>query len=152
MERITDRWYDSDTKKKTDRHGKGLRWRARYRGPDGRERSKSFERKTDAQRFLAETDVAKNRGSWVDPRAGRIPFREWAAEYHAARIHLRESSRARDEGYLRLHVMPSFENIPIAKIERRAMQAWITELSEKGLAPATIRACHRCFRGCSPKR
>jgi hypothetical protein len=74
------------------------RWRARFRGPDGRERSKTFDRKVDAERFLAETTVARNRGAWVDPRAGRVRFNEWAAECYAARLDLRESSRARDEG------------------------------------------------------
>jgi hypothetical protein len=29
------------------------RWRARYRGPDGRERSKTFDRRVDADRWLA---------------------------------------------------------------------------------------------------
>ena len=33
------------------------RWRARYRGPDGRERSKTFGRRTDAERFLEEHAV-----------------------------------------------------------------------------------------------
>lgn len=123
------------------------RWRARYRGPDGRERSQTFDRKVDAERFLAEMQVAKNRGAWVDPRAGRIPFGEWAAECYAARVDLRESSRARDEAYLRLHVLPHFDRVPLTRIERRAVQDWIGVLSAKGLAPATVRACHRLLSG-----
>jgi hypothetical protein len=47
------------------------RWRARYRGPDGRERSKTFRRKVDAERFLATTEADKARGSWIDPARGR---------------------------------------------------------------------------------
>jgi integrase len=123
------------------------RWKARYRAPDGRERSKTFPRKIDAERFLAEMAVAKNRGQWVDPRAGRLPFGEWAAECYAARIDLRDSSRARDELYLRLHVLPYFKTTALARIERRAVQEWITKLSDKGLAPATVRACHRLLSG-----
>jgi integrase len=123
------------------------RWRARYRGPDGRERSKTFDRKTDAERFLAEMAVAKNRGAWVDPRAGRMPFGEWARECYAARLDLRASSRARDEAYLRLHVTPHFKTVPLARIERRAVQEWVGLLSDKGLAPATVRACHRLLSG-----
>jgi integrase len=123
------------------------RWRARYRGPDGAEHSKTFKLKTDAERFLAEMEVAKNRGSWIDPRAGRLPFEGWAAECHASRIDLRESSRARDEGYLRLHVIPHFGSIPLAQIERRSVQQWVAKLSDKGLAPATVRACHRLLSG-----
>lgn len=123
------------------------RWKARYRAPDGRERSQTFSRKVDAERFLAEIAVAKNRGTWVDPRAGKRPFGEWAAECYAARVDLRESSRARDEGYLRLHVLPYFETMPLARIERREVQEWISKLSAKGLAPATVRACHRLLSG-----
>ena len=35
------------------RHPKSGRWQVRYRDPTGRERSKTFERKTDADRFAA---------------------------------------------------------------------------------------------------
>lgn len=34
-----------------EKRGPG-RWRARYRGPDDRERSKTFERRVDAERWL----------------------------------------------------------------------------------------------------
>ena len=43
------------------------RWRARYRDPAGRERSKSFTRKLDAERFLVSIEDAKLRGAYVDP-------------------------------------------------------------------------------------
>lgn len=44
---------------------------ARYRDPSNRERSRSFRRRSDAERFvaLAESDV--NRGAWIDPERGR---------------------------------------------------------------------------------
>ncbi len=57
------------------------------------------------------------------------------------------SSRARDELYLRRHVLPYFESTSLARIERRAVQEWISKLSDKGLAPATVRACHRLLSG-----
>lgn len=129
------------------KHRKTGRWQARYRGPDGRERGRSFDTKNEAQGFLDEIGVAKRRGAWVDPRAGKLLFGKWAAECYASRIDLRESSRARDEGYLRLHVLPYFETTPIARIERRDVQEWVTKLGEKGLAPATVRACHRLLSG-----
>jgi hypothetical protein len=37
-------------------------YRARYRDPAGRERSKSFDRKADAERWLAQMEHAKARG------------------------------------------------------------------------------------------
>ena len=51
------------------------RWRARYRAPDSRERSKTFDRKADAERFLASVTVDRARGDWLDPALGRV--RPW---------------------------------------------------------------------------
>ena len=45
-------------------------WRARYWGPDGRQHSRSFERKTEAQRWLAEVEHDKTRGHWTNPVLG----------------------------------------------------------------------------------
>lgn len=42
-------------------------WRARYRGPDGRLHSKSFDRKIDAERWLRATLAKLDRGEWVAP-------------------------------------------------------------------------------------
>jgi hypothetical protein len=56
---VEDRWFktvrNEDGKTETKpgtRHGVGLRWRARYVDDQGRERSKQFARKIDAQRWL----------------------------------------------------------------------------------------------------
>ena len=53
------------------RSGK-VNYRARYRDPAGRERSKSFSRKVDAERWVAEIEHAKTRGAWTDPALGVI--------------------------------------------------------------------------------
>ena len=50
-------------------------YRARYRDPAGRERSKSFSRKADAERWLAEVEHTKTRGMWTDPRPRPYPLR-----------------------------------------------------------------------------
>lgn len=46
----------------------GGKYRARYRDPLGRQRSRSFARKADAQRFFLEIEADKTRGTWIDPR------------------------------------------------------------------------------------
>ncbi|MFP5321124.1 MAG: hypothetical protein ACLGIC_04675 [Acidimicrobiia bacterium] len=70
-------------------------WRARVRLPDGRERSKSFNRKVDAERWVVETQAQLNRGNVIDPRAGQITLAEYAAQWHAAQMH-RPCERAAD--------------------------------------------------------
>ena len=49
------------------------RWYARYRTPDGQQRTKTFARKVDADHFLVEIEASKQRGSFDDPR-GRVPW------------------------------------------------------------------------------
>ena len=56
-----------------EKQGQGRpRWRARYRDPSGRERSKSFARKVDGEQFLVSIEDAKLRGASVDPQLGRV--------------------------------------------------------------------------------
>jgi hypothetical protein len=52
-----------------DRRNRGgtIRYVARYIDPAGRERSKSFTRRADAQKYLTEIEAAKLKGIWVDP-------------------------------------------------------------------------------------
>ncbi len=54
-------------------------YQVRYRDPDGRQRAKSFRRKGDADRFAAVVEADKLRGAYVDPTAGRIKLRDFAA-------------------------------------------------------------------------
>ena len=44
------------------------RYRARCRLPSGKERSRTFERRADAERWLALTEADLLRGMWRDPR------------------------------------------------------------------------------------
>ena len=48
-----------------------IRWDVRYRDPDQRQRTRTFHRKVDAQKFanLVEADIA--RGEWLDPGPGQ---------------------------------------------------------------------------------
>jgi len=79
-----------------------------YRGGDGRERSKAFDRIVDAEAWReSERGRVRNR-DWVAPEAGRVTFAQRAATYSAARVDRRPSTIARDEAYLRSLVLPYF--------------------------------------------
>ena len=67
---------------------RGLRWRARYRGPDGLVRSRSFVTKVRAQRWLTDQQSKIDRAAWVNPDLGRITWAEYSDELQASRIHL----------------------------------------------------------------
>jgi hypothetical protein len=54
------------------------RWRARYRDLSGRSRSKTFDRKLDATRFLERAGADLQRGEWTDPALRRSAIGSWA--------------------------------------------------------------------------
>ena len=48
---------------------------------------------------------------------------------------------------MRNHVTPAFGHLPLAGITKLRVQAWVRELHGNGLAPATVRECHRLLQG-----
>lgn len=118
-------------------------WQARYRGADGRQLSKSFDRKVDAERFLTTMEASKLRGDWVDPALGRRQFREVALEWQAAQIH-RPSTRQQVEYNLRTHILPYFGDRTLASVRPSDVQKWVKGRSAK-LAPSTVTVIYRYF-------
>ena len=121
------------------------RWRARYRDPSGRERAKHFDRKIDATRWLAQVEIAKSRGEWIDPNLGKITVRVWAETWLGGLAHLKPSTRERYEVAVRCHVLPTWENVPLSRITHGDVVTWVQRLADRQLAPATIRYAHRVF-------
>jgi len=125
------------TRTKTDLHGKGKRYRVRYTDPAGRERSKSFpdRHKRNAEDFLGEIENDKRRGSYLDPAAGRILFKNYAESWLASQT-VEESTREIVGVRLRKHVFPRFGQCPLALITPADIRSWDRELQQKGLAPS----------------
>ncbi len=120
MAHVEDRWYKTaeGRRVKTARHGRGLRWRARYLDPDGDERSRSFDRKVDAERFLAEIEHSKISGSYRDPDAGRVTLRKYAAGWVEG--YPADSSRGEKiRRQLENHILPELGGKMLAELERR---------------------------------
>lgn len=117
-------------------------WRARYRGVDGREHSRTFGRRVEAEAFLTNIEHSKLRGEWRDPALGRTTFAEWAEQVERSRVNRRSSTRARDATLMRTRVFPTFGSQQLARISRPDVKTWIAELEAVGLAPTTIRKCY----------
>jgi integrase len=118
-------------------------WRARYRGPDGRERSRTFSRRPDAERFLTSVEGAKLRGDWTDPQLARRRYGGWLVQWQGTERNLRPSTRARDDAYLRNYVLPRFGDVSLGAIEQLDVRTWVAELSTRGLAPATVKKAYQ---------
>jgi integrase len=146
MASIEDRWYveredeNGDLIKiKTGRHGKGLRWRARYRDPAGKSRSPGFERKIDAERFLIKIEGAKLAGGYVDPKQAARTFRDVAEEFWNAHKHnlAEDTTRPRKRSSLDNHILPALGDYPVGAIKPSTMKAAVAAWSAT-LAPGTV--------------
>lgn len=116
------------------------RWRARYRGPDGRERSKTFARKLDADRWLDTVRGDLARGDWIDPALAQRTTVRSVAEPWMASQPWRDSTRDRTLSVWRNHIEPAIGDMPIATVRTSRLQALVVDLATEPdpLAPATV--------------
>ncbi|HET9658573.1 MAG TPA: site-specific integrase [Kineosporiaceae bacterium] len=121
-------------------------WRACWRDATGRQPSKTFKTKREATAFLAEVESTVNRGTYVDPHAGRrVPFDAYARRWLESRNH-ELATTARDASIMRTHLLPHWGSTPLARIDHSAVQHWVTDLGQR-LAPASVAQCHRLMSG-----
>ena len=120
------------------------RWRARYKDADEREHARHFTRKADAELWLAQIRADQLRGTYVDPRAGKITLKQFGESWLAAQGH-RPGTNKLYERTLRLHVYPTLGARPIASIKRTDIQGLITA-SSKDLSPKTVENHLRLIR------
>lgn len=133
-----------------EHHGK---FQVRYRGPDGKERTKSFRRLTDAKAHKAAMETDKRRGLWLDPRKAETPFDRWITQWHEGRNKLRGPARRRDDSLIRHHIIGrdkhpwGFGSTPVGRISPLDVREWVNQLVAAGYSPRTIAACYRVFGG-----
>jgi integrase len=104
-------------------------WWARYRAPDGRQRSKSFKTKGEAERWLRQNLKAIDNQEWLDPGGGRVTLAEWWPCFldslppdRAPRTFDRYAS------IWRVHVGPAFGASQLARITAEDVQRWTNDL------------------------
>jgi integrase len=129
---------------KDSKHGQGRnRWRARWRDPAGRQRTRSFARKVDAERFLLGVEDAKLRGAYVDPAAGKVNFGEWAERWYKTTAGLKPSTRHTYRQLLDYQILPTFEKATLAGVDMLLVREWLAALVEAELSPSRIRNAHQ---------
>jgi hypothetical protein len=121
-----------------ERRGPG-RWRARYRGPDGRERNRTFERRHDAERWLADVQDQIRWRKWLDPARSAVRLEVWAEQWLPSRSDLRPSSQARLESVVRQHVLPAFGKRPLDTIQNSEVRAWVGRMTADGMSATSAR-------------
>ena len=116
-------------RKRSQRHGRGKRWRVRWTDPQtGEPRTEAFERKADAERHDANMHADISRGQYVDPRAGRVTVAEYAERWRTGQLH-RDSTADLVERAIRLHVAPTLGHRAMADVRAQHLRTWVKAVS-----------------------
>ncbi|OZB87992.1 MAG: site-specific integrase [Microbacterium sp. 14-71-5] len=128
------------------------RYTGLYRDPQGRTRSAgTFARERDALRAAERSEDQVSEGKWLDPAAGRITFGQYAEQVWLPSRHLEVTTRAGYRSYLRIHFVPFFGSMQLARIMPSTVQEWVNQAGHprvvdgkqvKGLSPRSIGKYH----------
>lgn len=124
-----------------------IAWRAHYRDPNGRQRSRSFERKIDAQKFLTTVEAAKLAAAYIDPARSMVLVGELLDQWLDGKINLKPSTRARYASAVEVHVRPHWGAVPLARVTFEGVQAWLVQLSTSGMSGASVRKAYGVLNG-----
>jgi integrase len=108
------------------------RWRARYRDPQGRSRSRNFPRRIDAQHFLERVGTQIQHDEWVDPSLRRSLFREWADLWWETTVRLRPTTRRGYHQLLYNQVLPYFGDRRVGTIDYMDVERFIADHLARG--------------------
>jgi integrase len=130
---VEDRWHAAGpdgSRARTSRFGTGRRWRVRYLDPDGKERNRSFERKTDAERFLHSTAADVSRGTWTDPAAGKVTLRRYVEQTYLPALTSEATSIKATESRFRTRILPALGHKTLGQLaaEPSVIRAWVAGL------------------------
>ncbi|WP_406343710.1 tyrosine-type recombinase/integrase [Streptomyces sp. NBC_00648] len=123
------------------------RWTAAYRAPDGLERraDQTFDSKRDAEVWLSQAEADLTRGTWHDPDAGAVNFREYALIW----VKERRLGPTTDELYrrlLRLHILPTFGALDLDEITPPLVRSWRSERLDTTGADTTVAKSYRLLK------
>lgn len=106
-------------------------YQVRWNDPAGGEPSKQFGRWEDARDFKITIEGELQRGTYVDPKAGKTLFRKYFTEVYVPGLQQRSQSVERLESIFKLHVLPVLGDMRIGAIRRLQVQRLVNELVVK---------------------
>jgi integrase len=141
---VDDQWYvtrkqpdGNIVKERTTRHGSGKRWLVRWRDAEGQPRKKAFARKADADREKSRIETELVQGTYIDPDAGLIRFRDYAERWRKAQFD--DPNTSYQVGLrLRRHVYPAFGRMPLRAINPSTIRDWLHGLTMERSYQRTI--------------
>ncbi len=146
---IDDRWFivnrKTGEKIPTPRHGRGLRYRARYRDAHGRMHYRSFadKQKKDAVAWLDGQVAALIRNEHVDPKKAKITVGQWCEIWLEGYGTNRPSTVRQARVHIKL-IEAAFGTTRVADVKPSDVKRWTSRLAGD-YAPSTVYATYRRF-------
>ncbi len=144
MARTRDLW------KSPERRGRGKRWLAVWTGPDGREQTRAFTKKSDADRYGTVMEADATRGAYIDPRKGTMTIREYAeTKWLPAQHHHARNTGTVYRSHLANQVYPMIGDRRIGSVTRtdiKSLVAGMRSQSGEPLAPGTVHTAFAVVR------
>lgn len=132
------------TEERVGRDGKPY-YRARYKRRDGRYgtvtdatgRTRRFAKKRDAAQAAADAEADVRAGRRHELASGRMTFGAWANQWYGG-LDVGPSTTNNYRRRLEQHILPTFEDVPLAEIDREAIEAWVRCKRDAGYAESSI--------------
>ena len=111
--------------------GKVRRWRARYVDNAGREHSRTFDRKVDAQKWLDTQLASLLRGDHVAPKDAKLTVGEWCDKWLAGYGTRRKSTVRQAEVHIKI-IKAHFDAVPLSAVRPSDVRAWTRGAQGRG--------------------
>lgn len=144
---IDDRWFveRDGVRVETERHGKGKRYRARYRAEKGgKQFSQSFDTKRDAKVWLQAKSSEIHTGTWVDPAREKITVGEWCDTWLAGYSSRKASTYRQAETHVKI-IKATFDDVRVRAVKPSDVNAWVAAMQKDGRATSYVYAVYRRF-------
>ncbi|GAB2836360.1 hypothetical protein GCM10027176_45880 [Actinoallomurus bryophytorum] len=138
MARVKDLWWTtSRPRRKTSRHPDNggskdaKRWLAIWIGPDGKEASRAFEKKSDAEKHGTAMEADTLRGVYVDPKVARTTVEQWCDTWLTGYATRRKSTVRQARTHV-AQIKAEFGPLPLSAVRPSQIRSWTARLRAEG--------------------
>lgn len=128
------------------KRGQG-KWLGRYRGPDSRERTKTFPTKGEAMAWAQTQELRIRSGAWNDPARGRVTLASFAPQWFET-LNVKPKTVQGYRSLYESHVEPRWGSTRLDQITYSDVKGWVANLT-------TVRGAvsgRGAIRGAAPSR
>ncbi|MFM8956838.1 MAG: tyrosine-type recombinase/integrase [Actinomycetota bacterium] len=117
----------------------GNTYRVKLRDPDGKQFTKTFKTRREAEAWQVEQKQKLGKNAWSDPKSGQMTVRELAAQWCEITFpNKRQRTRERDASILDRHILPHIGDRTIASIKPLDVDRLINKWTQSGHKQGTV--------------